>query len=163
MAGGMAVILPTTGRPSLQRMPAVWLRHLTALSETFHRRMSSRNIALHPAAFRFCRICQRLTTLIGFAETRPKPKFVSLFLIVMVESFRFHSRTPDTALEPLRYTASRAGRRLPLPPSLRSYGGTSKFMDGLSYTTVIEFAEPLTRLFHRSRAKTDRRGSALDR
>ena len=44
-------------------------------------------------------------------------------------------------------------RRLPLPPSLGSYGGTSEFMDGLSYTTVIEPADPLAR----------RRGSALDR
>jgi len=69
----------------------------------------------------------------------------------------------NTALEPLRYTASRAGRRLRLPPSLRSYGGTSEFMDDLGYTTVIEPAEPLTRLSHRSRAKTDRRGSALER
>ncbi len=41
------------------------------------------------------------------------------------------------------HTASRwSQRRLPL-----------EFMDGLSYTTVIEFAEPLAR----------RRGSALDR
>jgi hypothetical protein len=47
----------------------------------------------------------------------------------------------------------RSQRRLPLPPSLSSYGGTSEFMDGLSYTTVIGFAEPLAR----------RRGSALDR
>jgi len=44
-------------------------------------------------------------------------------------------------------------RRLPLPPSLSSYGGTSEFMDGLSYTTIIELAEPPAR----------RRGSALDR
>ena len=53
-------------------------------------------------------------------------------------------------------------KALPLPPSLR-YGATSKFMNGLSYTTIIEFAEPLARLSRRSRAKTDRRGSALDR
>ena len=31
-----------------------------------------------------------------------------------------------------------------LPPSLRS-GATSEFMDGLSYTTIIELAEPFTR------------------
>ena len=37
-------------------------------------------------------------------------------------------------------------------------------MDGLSYTTIIELAEPLARLSRRSsEAKTDRRGSALDR
>jgi len=58
----------------------------------------------------------------------------------------------NTALEPLRFTTSRAGRRLPL-----------EFMDGLSYTTSIELAEPLARLSRRSQAKTDRRGSALDR
>jgi hypothetical protein len=34
-----------------------------------------------------------------------------------------------------------------------SYGGTSEFMDGLSYTTIIEIAEPLA----------GRRGSALVR
>ena len=44
-------------------------------------------------------------------------------------------------------------RRLPLPPSLGSYGGTGEFVDGLSYTTVMEIAEPLAR----------RRGPALDR
>ena len=70
---------------------------------------------------------------------------------------------PNTALEPLRYTTSRAGRRLRLPPSLRSYGGTSEFMNGLSYTTIVEFPEPVARLSRRSQAKTDRRGSALDR
>jgi hypothetical protein len=47
----------------------------------------------------------------------------------------------------------RSQRRLPLPPSLSSYGGTSEFMNGLSYKRIIKFAEPLAR----------RRGSALDR
>ena len=36
-----------------------------------------------------------------------------------------------------------------------------EFMDGLSYTTIIEFAEPPACLSRRSRAKTDRRGSQL--
>src|SRR4051812_31785899 len=100
MANGMAVILPTMGRESLQQTPAVWPRHLIALSETFLRRMSSHRIALHLAVSRFFRIRQRLLISIGFAGTRSKPRFVSLFLIVMPESFRFHSHTPNTALEP---------------------------------------------------------------
>jgi hypothetical protein len=61
-------------------------------------------------------------------------------------------------------------RRLRLPPSLRptlrsygaagrSYGGTGEFMDGLSYTMIIEFTEPLARLSRLSfGAKGDRRG-----
>ena len=44
--------------------------------------------------------------------------------------------TPNTALEQ---------RRLPLPPSLGSYDGTSEFMDDLSYTTIVEIAEPVAR------------------
>ena len=47
-----------------------------------------------------------------------------------------------TNLNPPRLTPRRSQRRLPL-----------EFMDGLSYTTIIEPAEPLAR----------RRGSALDR
>ena len=51
------------------------------------------------------------------------------------------------------HTGSRwSQRRLALPPSLSSYGGTSEFMDDLSYTTIIELAEP----------PACRRGSALD-
>jgi len=53
-----------------------------------------------------------------------------------------HSRVPDCALGGGRLTPRWSQRRPPL-----------EFMDGLSYTTVIEIAEPLAR----------RRGSALDR
>lgn len=42
-------------------------------------------------------------------------------------------------------------------PSLR-YGATVEFMNGLGYTTIIEFAEPLAGPSPRSRAKTDRCG-----
>lgn len=51
---------------------------------------------------------------------------------------------PDTAL-------------VPTPPPL-------ELMGDLSHTTIIESAEPLARLSRRSfEARTDRRGSALDR
>ena len=43
----------------------------------------------------------------------------------------------------------------------RGYGATSEFMEGLSYTTVIEPAEPLARLSRRSRAKADQHGSLV--
>jgi len=61
---------------------------------------------------------------------------------------------PSTALKPT-----------PTAPSAvaSSYGGTNEFMDDLSYTTIIGFAEPLALLSRRSRAEADRRGSALDR
>jgi hypothetical protein len=63
-----------------------------------------------------------------------------------------NNRPIPPAAQRLSSTPRWSQRRLPLPPSLR-YGATGEFMDGLSYTTVIEPAEPLAR----------RRGSALDR
>jgi len=73
-----------------------------------------------------------------------------------------NNRPIPPAAQRLSSTPRWSQRRLRLPPSLPSslhfdaasrYGATSEFMDGLSYTTIIEPAEPLAR----------RRGSALDR
>lgn len=115
MADGMGIIPQTMDRMSLLKTPVALGKPLTELFEIFLRMMSSRGIVHLPAASSFFQIRQRLATLIGFVETKPKPEFANLSLSVTQEGFRFRDlRLPEPPTDKTsctgRYTSQSKSR-----------------------------------------------------